>query len=60
MTPNQWPWSPEEEAQWEKELQQSPVGQIGDLIDEMVSNGLGSVAYDPLLVEEEPEEVLIP
>ena len=48
MNANPWPWSEEEEAQWEQELNQQEFGWIDELIDHMISDGLAGSSYDPL------------
>lgn len=48
MNANPWPWSEEEEAQWEQELNQQEFGWIDELIDHMISHGLAGSSYDPL------------
>lgn len=62
MTSNQWPWSPEEELKWEDELRRSEIEKVGELIEHLMSNGLGSAAYDPLEPQEdwEDQEILAP
>lgn len=62
MTSNPWPWSAEEEAQWERELQQQEFGWMEELIDHMVSEGLAGPSYDPLqpLEDWQEEEQVVP
>jgi hypothetical protein len=61
MTSNWWPWSPEEEAEWQREAQQQS-GWMDELIDHMVSDGLAGSCYDPLQPRDEAyeEEVVAP
>jgi hypothetical protein len=56
MSPNQWPWSDEEEAQWEQELRQQEFGWIDELIDHMISDALAGPCYDPLQAHDEWSE----
>ena len=56
MNPTQWPWSPEEEAEWEQELRQQEFGWMEELIDHMISESLAGYSYDPLQSEEEWSE----
>ncbi len=53
MSVNPWPWSEEEEAQWELELKQQEFGWIDELIDHMISDGLAGSSYDPLNSQDE-------
>jgi hypothetical protein len=48
MSSNWWPWSPEEEAEWEHELRREEFGWMEELIDHMVNDGLAASCYDPL------------
>jgi hypothetical protein len=59
MSANHWPWSLEEEEQWEQELRREEFGWMEELIDHMISNGLASSSYDPLH-DWSDEEILIP
>lgn len=60
MIANPWPWSDEEEAQWELELRQQEYGWIDELIDHMISDGLAGFSYDPLQPpDNSPEEEAI-
>ena len=52
MSVNPWPWSDEEEAQWERELGQQEFGWIDELIDHMISDALAGSSYDPLQPQE--------
>ncbi len=56
MSANPWPWSDEEEAQWELELRQQEFGWIDELIDHMISDGLAGSSYDPLDRQDEQLE----
>lgn len=62
MDPIQWPWSWEEEAEWEQELQQEEFGWMEELIDHMVSDSLAGSCYDPLQLQDEwpAEEAVVP
>jgi hypothetical protein len=57
MIPIKWPWSWEEEAEWQEELRQQELGGLDELIDHMISDGLAGSSYDPLQPQEDvPEE----
>lgn len=56
MSANPWPWSDEEEAQWERELRQQEFGWIDELIDHMISDALAGSCYDPLDRQDEQVE----
>jgi hypothetical protein len=61
MAPNQWPWSWEEEAEWQEELRQEEYGSIDELIDHMINDALAGSSYDPLQPQEDlDEEVVLP
>jgi hypothetical protein len=61
MNPNQWPWTDEEEEQWEQELRQQEFGWMEELIDHMISDSLAGSCYDPLEPQEDwSEEVTVP
>lgn len=47
MTETFWPWTAEEEALWEEQLRIQEFGWIDELIEHMVSQGLGASIYDP-------------
>lgn len=61
MIPNKWPWSWEEEAEWQEELSQEEFGWMDELND-MVNHGLDGSSYDPLQPQNErsDEEVSVP
>jgi hypothetical protein len=56
MNPTSWPWSPEEEQEWQKELIQMEFGWMEATIDHLANNALAGYAYDPLRAEETLEE----
>ena len=62
MSSNWWPWSSEEEAEWERELQEEQPGWMEELIDHMASDGLAGSCYDPLQPQDDwsEEEVVVP
>jgi hypothetical protein len=53
---NQWPWSWEEEAEWEQELRPEEYGWMEELIDHMISDALAGSCYDPLQPRDDWEE----
>jgi hypothetical protein len=53
MDPIQWPWSWEEETEWEQELQQGEFVWMDELIDHMVSDSLAGSGYDPLHAQDD-------
>jgi len=56
MTPNSWPWSWEEETEWQEELRQEEFGWMDELIDHMINDALAGPSYDPLLPQEDWSE----
>lgn len=61
MSANKWPWSAEEEAEWQQELFPEEYGWMEELIDQLVSNSLAGSAYDPLQQDEaQDQEVVLP
>jgi hypothetical protein len=57
MTPDSWPWSWEEEKEWQEELRQEGFEWMDELIDHMINDALAGPSYDPLLPQEDwPEE----
>jgi hypothetical protein len=56
MIPNKWPWSWEEEAEWQDELRQEELGWMDELIDHMISGDLAGSSYDPLQPQEDVSE----
>jgi hypothetical protein len=53
MIPNKWPWSWEEEAEWQTELRQEEFGWMDELIDQMINDALAGPSYDPLQPQED-------
>jgi len=53
VIPDQWPWSWEEEAEWQEELRQEEFGWMDELIDHMINDGLAGSSYDPLQPQED-------
>ena len=62
MSADKWPWSVEEEAEWQEELRREEYGWMEELIDHLVNNGLACSAYDPLQPQDETcdEEAVLP
>lgn len=62
MSPDKWPWSLEEQAEWEDELRREQSGWMEELIDHIINNGLASSSYDPLQPQDEwsDEEAVVP
>ena len=62
MNPNPWPWSLDEEAEWEEKLRQQEFGWMETMISDMVNDGLAGPSYDPLQPQDDSceEEVSIP
>jgi hypothetical protein len=56
MIPNKWPWSWEEEVQWQEEMRQEEFGWMDELIDRMINDGLACSSYDPLQPQEDSDE----
>lgn len=56
MTANQWPWSADEEAEWERQLREQEFGWMEELIDHMISDALAAHCYDPLEPQDEPAD----
>ena len=59
MNSNRWPWSADEEAEWEQQLQTEEFGWMEELIDHMISDGLAGLCYDPLQPQDEPDEEVV-
>jgi len=53
MSTSPWPWSPEEAAEWGKELQQEKFGWMEELVGDMVDGGGTTAYYDPLQAQDE-------
>jgi hypothetical protein len=55
-----WPWTSEEESEWEREAQQEQAEGVEELLDQMAS-GLAGSSYDPLQPQDDwvDEEVSI-
>ncbi|GEM_PF-4939195 len=53
MIPNKWPWSWEEEVEWQEEIRQEEFGWLDELIDHMINDGLAGSSYDPLQPQED-------
>ena len=62
MNPTQWPWTWEEEKEWERELREQECGWMEELVDHMARDGMAGSIYDPLQPQDEvsDEEVVIP
>jgi len=62
MSPTQWPWSWEEEKEWEQELRQEEFGWMEELVDHLIRDGMAGSRYDPLQPQDEAsdEEVVVP
>ena len=56
MNSNQWPWTWEEEADWNQQLQQEEFGWMEEWIDKMISDALAGYHYDPLEQQDRAEE----
>ncbi|MBZ5613234.1 MAG: hypothetical protein LAO23_04425 [Acidobacteriia bacterium] len=56
MIPDKWPWSWEEEVQWQEEMRQEEFGWMEELIDRMINDGLACSSYDPLQPREDSDE----
>jgi hypothetical protein len=56
MIPNKWPWSWEEEVEWQEEMRQVEFGWMDELIDHMINDGLACSSYDPLQPQEDSDE----
>jgi len=62
MSPDKWPWSWQEEAEWTEELRQEEFGWMEELVDHMTKDSLASSSYDPLQPQDEwsDEEAVLP
>ena len=62
MKPTQWPWTWEEEKEWEQELRQEEFGWMEELVDHMIRDGMAGFSYDPLQPQDEwsDEEIVVP
>ena len=58
MSSHPWPWTPEEEAEWERELQQQEYGWMEEWIDHAIVDALAGSSYDPLQPQESEEELV--
>jgi hypothetical protein len=59
MIPTKWPWSWEEEAQWQEELHREESGWMEDLIDHMINDRSPGSSYDPLQPQEDSDETAV-
>jgi hypothetical protein len=62
MYPTQWPWTWEEEKEWERELHREELGWMEELVDHIVRDGMAGSGYDPLQPQDEvsDDEVVVP
>jgi hypothetical protein len=58
MSSHPWPWTQEEEAAWERELQQQEFGWMEEWIDHTIADALAGSCYDPLQPQESEEELV--
>ena len=43
-----WPWTSEEQSEWERKVQREQAEGVEELIDRMASDGWAGSSYDPL------------
>jgi hypothetical protein len=53
MNPITWPWSWEEEVEWQEEVRQEELGWMDQLTDQMSNDSLADSSYDPLQPQED-------